>query len=97
MAGSRSIAVQDGPGDVIALVEEDIPANYEAPLTVGAGVGYDWSRTSLNAPAKATLNELDSTLTKATYQHRRPKNNTLQRNRLSRCQRLRPFPVVPPT
>ncbi len=60
VAGSRSIAVQDGPGDIVALVEEDIRADYKAPLTLGAGVGYDWSRTSLSV-ALEYFSAVDST------------------------------------
>ena len=29
----------------MAFVEEDIPADYKAPLTIRVVAGYDWSRT----------------------------------------------------
>ena len=60
VAATRSIAVQEGPGNIIAVVDEDIPADYKAPLTIGVGGGYDWSRTSLNV-ALEYFSQIDST------------------------------------
>jgi hypothetical protein len=45
---TRTLVVQEGPGIVNALVEEDLPADYRAPLAIGAGAGYEWERSAIN-------------------------------------------------
>ena len=45
---TRTVVVQGGPGVVDALVEQDIPADYRSPLTIGVGGAYEWETSSLN-------------------------------------------------
>lgn len=56
---TRSFVAQDGPGSINALVEDDLPANYRSPLTVGAGAGYRWNSSSVNV-AMEYFSRIDS-------------------------------------
>jgi hypothetical protein len=45
---TRSLVVQEGPGSVMAYIQEDVAADYVAPLAIGAGVGYERGSSALN-------------------------------------------------
>ena len=45
---TRSLVVQEGPGSVMAYLQEDVAADYVSPLAIGAGVGYERGHSSVN-------------------------------------------------